>query len=161
MLQRSSRTSPGRSSPFKHWKPLEANQLPRYYVPDIQTPPGAPHERPAPSSPTLSATSASTCTTAVHEQLELPPGTLKLKQDPTLTAFTQLAAFRLECERSFISLIDHEHQYILAEATRSVSLHNPEKCLPGDELFVGAVKLPAAWGLCPDTLHVFTAEDDK
>ncbi|KAE9374282.1 hypothetical protein N431DRAFT_371753 [Stipitochalara longipes BDJ] len=133
----------------------------RYYIPDCQSSPRAQNEKPTPSSSTSSATSANTCTTAVQEQLELPPGTSKLRQDPTLTAFTQLAAFRLDTERSFISLIDHEHQYILAEATRSVSLQNPEKCLPGDELFVGAVKLPAAWGLCPDTLHVFTAEDDK
>ena len=142
-------------------KLVEAHQLPRYYLPDFQSSPVVPHEKPVPGSPTSSVKSASTCTTAVQEQLELPPGTSKLKQDPTLTAFAQLAAFRLESERSFISLIDHENQYILAEATRSVSLQNPEKSLPGDELFAGAVKLPAAWGLCPDTLHVFTAEDDK
>jgi hypothetical protein len=28
-------------------------------------------------------------------------------------------------------------------------------------LCLGAQKLPVAWGLCPDTIHVFTAEDDK
>jgi hypothetical protein len=28
-------------------------------------------------------------------------------------------------------------------------------------LCLGAQKLPLAWGLCPDTIHVFTAEDDK
>ena len=147
--------------PSQDWKLLGAHHRARYYIPDFQSTPVAPYESQAPSSPTLSATSASTGTTAVQDQLELPPGTSKLKQDPTLTALAQLAAFRLGCERSFISLIDHENQFILAEATRSVSLQNPEKSLPGDELFVGAAKLPAAWGLCPDTLHVFTAEDDK
>jgi hypothetical protein len=57
--------------------------------------------------------------------------------------------------------MDHKHQYIVAEATRSVSLHNPEHCLPGDELFCGPRRLPVAFGICPDTMHVFTAEDDK
>jgi hypothetical protein len=93
--------------------------------------------------------------------IELPPSTTPLKHDPTLTAFAQLAAFCLGCERSFISLIDHEHQHIVAEATRGVSLHNPEQCLPGGELFCGAQKLPVEFGLCPDIMHVFTAEDDK
>ena len=93
--------------------------------------------------------------------VKLPPDSAALPHDPTLTAFAQLAAFRLDCERGCISLIDHQHQYILAEGTRSVSLHNPEQCRPGDELWVGATKLDAGFGLCPDTIHVFDSDNEK
>ncbi|KAH7330510.1 hypothetical protein BKA65DRAFT_554483 [Rhexocercosporidium sp. MPI-PUGE-AT-0058] len=66
-----------------------------------------------------------------HERSQL------LSHDSTLTAFAQLGACRLDCQRSFISLMDHERQYILAEATRSVSLLNQEDCNPGDEVYLG------------------------
>lgn len=67
-----------------------------------------------------------------------------LRHDPTLTAFAQLGAFRLNVPRAVISLIDHEYQWVVAEATRSVSLRDPNKTDPGDELFCGTVRLPAA-----------------
>lgn len=35
--------------------------------------------------------------------------------DGTLTALAQLGVFRLDCERSFISLIDREYQYIIGQ----------------------------------------------
>ncbi|KUJ11665.1 uncharacterized protein LY89DRAFT_229246 [Mollisia scopiformis] len=61
--------------------------------------------------------------------------------------------------RAIMSLIDHEHQYVLAEATRSVSLYDPKKTEQGDELWVGSVQLPLKWGICPDTLHTFISGD--
>jgi hypothetical protein len=75
--------------PSQDWKLLGVHHRARYYIPDFQSTPVAPYESQAPSSPTLSATSASTGTTAVQDQLELPPGTSKLKQDPTLTALAR------------------------------------------------------------------------
>ena len=84
-----------------------------------------------------------------------------LAHDPTLTAFAQLGCFRLDCERSFISLMDHDTQYIIAEATRSVSLNDPEKSEEGDNLYLGARMLDLVWGVCPHAIQVFTAKDDS
>ncbi|PVH73765.1 hypothetical protein DL98DRAFT_468841 [Cadophora sp. DSE1049] len=73
----------------------------------------------------------------VANDSEAPEETKRLVHDSTLTAFAQLGAFRLDCQRSFISLMDHDNQYILAEATRSVSLHKLDECAPGDEVYLG------------------------
>ncbi|KAK6595406.1 sensor histidine kinase response [Botrytis cinerea] len=71
-----------------------------------------------------------------------------------------LGAYRLNTERSFISLMDSHNQYIIAEATRSVSLHERDLTKPGDEIFLGARILDMHWGICPNTIQMFTAKDD-
>ncbi|PBP15573.1 M3R8, histidine kinase-group I protein sequence [Diplocarpon rosae] len=96
---------------------------------------------------------------SVPEDKDAPDESRLLMHDPTLTAFTQLAAYRLDCERSFISLMDYDYQYILAEATRSVSLLAQDQCDPGDEVYLGPRVLDRVWGVCPNTLQVFTAKD--
>ena len=80
-----------------------------------------------------------------------PDDAKRLKHDSTLTAFAQLGAFRLDCQRSFISLMDHDNQYILAEATRSVSLHDLDQTAPGDEVYLGPRILDIMWGVCPSS----------
>ncbi|KAF7865758.1 hypothetical protein EAF04_005923 [Stromatinia cepivora] len=89
-----------------------------------------------------------------------PDPSKRLRHDPTLTAFAQLGAYRLNTERCFISLMDSHNQYIIAEATRSVSLHTRDLTKPGDEIFLGARILDMHWGICPNTIQVFTAKDD-
>ncbi|CAD6448428.1 0c37da83-339e-4224-9175-4ae7ee6e4e69 [Sclerotinia trifoliorum] len=89
-----------------------------------------------------------------------PDPSKRLRHDPTLTAFAQLGAYRLNTERSFISLMDSHNQYIIAEATRSVSLHTRDFTKPGDEIFLGARILDMHWGICPNTIQIFTAKDD-
>lgn len=42
--------------------------------------------------------------------------------DKALSAFAQLAVFRLNVKRAMVSLIDTNNQYILAEATRNLRL---------------------------------------
>ncbi|KAK6581927.1 hypothetical protein PZA11_005624 [Diplocarpon coronariae] len=96
---------------------------------------------------------------SMPEDTAAPDESRLLVHDPTLTAFTQLAAYRLNCERSFISLMDHDYQYILAEATRSVSLLAQDQCDSGDEVYLGPRVLDRVWGVCPNTLQVFTAKD--
>lgn len=81
----------------------------------------------------------------------------RLTHDPTLTAFAQLGAYRLNTERSFISLMDSNNQYIIAEATRSVSLHTQDLTDPDDQIFLGARILDMVWGICPNTIQMFTA----
>ncbi|KAF5651606.1 histidine kinase [Fusarium tjaetaba] len=46
--------------------------------------------------------------------------------DKALSAFAQLAVFRLNVKRCMVSLIDSSHQYILAEATRNLRLGSLE-----------------------------------
>ena len=89
----------------------------------------------------------------------VPDDSQRLSQDPTLTAFAQLGAFRLNCQRSFISLMDHKNQYILAEATKSASLTSQGVCDQGDEMYLGPRVLDMVWGVCPNTIQVFTAKD--
>ncbi|KAF5529528.1 histidine kinase [Fusarium mexicanum] len=47
--------------------------------------------------------------------------------DKALSAFAQLAVFRLNVKRCMVSLIDSSHQYILAEATRNLRLGSLEE----------------------------------
>jgi hypothetical protein len=61
-----------------------------------------------PASPPLS----------VHD----PPPTPS--EDRALTAFAQLGALRLNARRCVISFFDRKHCYVLAEATKSLSLHS-------------------------------------
>jgi hypothetical protein len=79
--------------------------------------------------------------------------------DPTLTAFAQLGTFKLHCNRAIISLVDSKSQYILSEATKSVSLKASHKADPGDELFLGNRFRDRAWGICPATIEYFQDED--
>lgn len=99
-----------------------------------------------------------------NEDLDIPEDSSLLAHDPTLMAFTQLGAFRTNCERSFISLMDGKKQYLIAEATRSVSLNDPsnyDKSRPGEKVYLGARILDSQWGVCPHTIQVFTALDDR
>jgi len=62
--------------------------------------------------------------------------------DASLAAFCQLAAMRLNAARSLISLIDDEHQYILAEATPRTSLKQDSRLNKDSGLAFGSVRLP-------------------
>ncbi|TVY35456.1 Hybrid signal transduction histidine kinase B [Lachnellula subtilissima] len=94
-------------------------------------------------------------------QNDIPDDSQLLSHDPTLTAFAQLGAYRMNCERSFISIMTPQNQFILAEATRSVSLYSQEQCDEGDEVYLGPRVLDMVWGVCPNTIQVFTAQDDS
>jgi hypothetical protein len=82
--------------------------------------------------------------------------------DTSLTAYAQLSALKLDCQRSFISLIDHETQYIIAEATRTVSLETGETDAGADDaIYLGATTLDIYWGVCPHSISVFTSTDSS
>ena len=83
----------------------------------------------------------------------------RLSSDPALTAFAQLSAIRLNCDRSFISLIDSQDQHIIAEATKSISLVDELRHGPGDALSFGSMKLDLIAGVCAGTLKVLTSRD--
>ena len=60
--------------------------------------------------------------------------------------------------------MDGKKQYLIAEATRSVSLNNPnvyDKSNPAEKVYLGPRILDSQWGVCPHTIQVFTALDDR
>ncbi|CZS98649.1 uncharacterized protein RCO7_06385 [Rhynchosporium graminicola] len=80
--------------------------------------------------------------------------------DNTLTALAQLAALRLNCQRCFISLVDNTKQYILAEATQTVSLTSEDVYeKDNDELSFGQTVVDFDAAICPATLACFTSLD--
>ncbi|KAK5655151.1 hypothetical protein OQA88_6050 [Cercophora sp. LCS_1] len=80
-----------------------------------------------------------------------------INKDATLNALVQLGALRLDCDRSFLSLIDHTHQFVACEMTRSHSIS--EMLWDGDDrIFLGVAKLDAASGVCPVTMKAFLDE---
>ncbi|KAL2839324.1 hypothetical protein BJX68DRAFT_258908 [Aspergillus pseudodeflectus] len=76
--------------------------------------------------------------------------------DTTLTALAQLGALRLNVQRCMISLFDRRTQYILAEATRTLSLQDDRVHLDGDALWLGSSVIPKVEGIC----H-FVCDDTK
>lgn len=65
----------------------------------------------------------------------------------------------MNCDRAFISLIDSSTQYIIAEATRSISLKNVHSFTgPQDALFLGKQALNKEYGICPQSVAIFTDE---
>ncbi|KAE9977377.1 hypothetical protein EG328_010026 [Venturia inaequalis] len=90
-----------------------------------------------------------------------PPSSPCASKDITLQALVQLGALRLDTDRAFLSLIDGESQYIVAEATRHRSLL-PNKVTEGEPpLFLGVCKLDKTFGVCPNTIRCFLDETGK
>ncbi|KAI4718674.1 hypothetical protein E4T48_05065 [Aureobasidium sp. EXF-10727] len=85
------------------------------------------------------------------------PAPPSLAQSPLLTAVTQNGALRMNCDRAFVSLIDSSTQYILAEATRSISIRDSTRFAdPQDALFLGVQSLNKEYGICPQSVAIFT-----
>jgi len=82
-------------------------------------------------------------------------------RDKALTAFAQLVALRLDVRRCMISLIDTSNQYILAEATRTVSIAS-SRTAEDDELWLGSAVLSRTDAVCEHCLfNSCTAVDDS
>ncbi|THX48522.1 hypothetical protein D6D06_09056 [Aureobasidium pullulans] len=84
----------------------------------------------------------------------LPP---ELASSPLLTAITQNGCLRMNCDRAYVSLIDSSTQYILSEATRTISIRDSTKFVdPQDTLFLGVQSLNKEYGICPQSVDIFT-----
>lgn len=87
--------------------------------------------------------------------------------DTALTAFAQLTALRLDVTRVLISLIDSRNQYVLAEATRTLSMQSDQRHGPNDALWLGSVVIPRNQGICelvlesPENAHLANADRDQ
>ncbi|KAL6229567.1 hypothetical protein BDW75DRAFT_224931 [Aspergillus navahoensis] len=80
-----------------------------------------------------------------EQNVELLP---QSSQDTTLTALAQLGALRLNAQRCMISLFDRRTQYILTEATRTLSLQDDRVHVDGDALWLGSSVIPKEDGIC-------------
>ncbi|OTA07403.1 histidine kinase class I, M27Mp [Trichoderma parareesei] len=81
--------------------------------------------------------------------IALPSSELMPSQDLVLTALAQLAVFQTGTERAFISLFDVEHQYFVAEATRTL-LTSPDDVDLG--LWMVGTAIPRSQSTCEYTL---------
>jgi signal transduction histidine kinase/CheY-like chemotaxis protein len=78
----------------------------------------------------------------------------KGSHDKSLTAFAQLATFRLDVRRCMISLIDSKVQYILAEGTKTLSLLTQDAEKKEDEVWLGHSAIARQDAVCH---HCFTS----
>lgn len=74
-----------------------------------------------------------------HNHEPLQP---RSSHDVTLTALAQLGALRLNVKRCMISLFDRSTQYVIAEATQTLSLQNDSVHEAGDGLWMGVGEIP-------------------
>jgi hypothetical protein len=67
--------------------------------------------------------------------------------DSALVAFAQLCALRLRVRRCFVTLISSSIEYVLAEATRTMSLQDDSVEDPRDKAWLGTCSFPRDDGL--------------
>lgn len=67
--------------------------------------------------------------------------------DTALAAFAQLAALRMGARRAFITILSSNTEYVLVEATKSMSLQSDYVANPKDENWLGTSSFPRADGL--------------
>lgn len=87
-----------------------------------------------------------------HKDQSAPQRGARASPDRALTAFAQLAALRLNCKRAVISFFDRNYQYILAEATQSLSLQTESDHRPGDSIDYGVTAVPRRGSICEHTI---------
>ncbi|KAJ4316732.1 hypothetical protein N0V94_005289 [Neodidymelliopsis sp. IMI 364377] len=75
-------------------------------------------------------------------------------EDRALTAFAQLGALRLNARRCLISFFDRRNCYILAEATRTTSLHTGQPEFSDDSLYWGNTIFPKERSICYYTVNL-------
>ncbi|CAG5139858.1 uncharacterized protein ALTATR162_LOCUS581 [Alternaria atra] len=87
-----------------------------------------------------------------------PPPSLdytpRASDDKALTAFAQLGALRLNARRCLISFFDRNDCFLLAEATRTLSLQTGEPEFDDDRLCFGTTIFPKEQSLCNYTVNL-------
>ncbi|KAJ9610409.1 hypothetical protein H2200_005186 [Cladophialophora chaetospira] len=82
-------------------------------------------------------------------------------RDKALTAFAQLGCLRLNAKRSVVTLLGTTKQFIMAEATKSLSLLSDSQHDQGDELWFGNAFIERDGGISADAMSPerYTAYD--
>ncbi|RDW82703.1 hypothetical protein BP6252_03815 [Coleophoma cylindrospora] len=81
--------------------------------------------------------------------------------DRALNAFAQLAALRLRTRRAMISLIDRNSQFVLAEATQTLSSQSDDVHDEGDSLWMGVRTIPREDSLCSEIIGRPRSRDER
>ncbi|CAI6338945.1 unnamed protein product [Periconia digitata] len=82
--------------------------------------------------------------------------------DKSLTAFAQLATLRLNVRRAMVSLIDSNKQYILAEATQTLSLQTQSAERKEDEVWLGHSVIARNDAVCHHAFNsIYTAREEN
>lgn len=78
---------------------------------------------------------------------------LRSSRDKALIAFAQLGCLRLNVKRALVTLIARTRQYVLAEATRTLSLVSDSHHASEDGLWFGNSSLPRSQGISEHALN--------
>lgn len=79
--------------------------------------------------------------------------TLTNSHDPICACIANLISRTFDTQRCMITILANGLSYILAESTRTLSLHYPHTHAPGDQLWLGAgLAIPSHGGLCEHTV---------
>ena len=83
-----------------------------------------------------------------------PPGHIpRTCKDAALTSFAQSGCLRLGARRALICLLDSKNQYVLTEATQTLSLQEDLRHEPGDELWLGSAVFPRGHGISDQVIE--------
>lgn len=87
----------------------------------------------------------------------------RISRDKALVAFAQLGCLRLNVKRGIVTLLSSSTSYILAEATRTISLLSGGQHAEGDELWFGVGQIPREQGISEHALDppLYTAESSS
>ncbi|KAJ5959010.1 CheY-like superfamily [Penicillium vulpinum] len=101
--------------------------------------------------------------TPENSQDQYPAYVPRSSPDTALTAFAQLGVLRLKAQRALISLFGRNQQYVLAEATRTLSLQDHTVENDRDALWLGCCVVPKEDGICQQvaSLPQIKTEDEK
>ncbi|KAJ6134441.1 hypothetical protein N7523_000763 [Penicillium sp. IBT 18751x] len=107
----------------------------------------------------------STATTfTVHDSSVTAEASGFSSPNTTLTSFAQLAALRLNAQRAFITILNRDFQFILAEATTDTNIGSSKLASgKGDGLFAGTSTLgnSSSWNICRETVEIPSDKQDN
>ncbi|KAI7493856.1 hypothetical protein KC357_g880 [Hortaea werneckii] len=81
--------------------------------------------------------------------------------DRALTAFCQLGALRLGVRRAMLFFFDSQYAYVLAEATRTLSLQDDSVHEIEDKLWLGHSIIPRGYSICEETVCKLSEPEDQ
>ncbi|RFU31903.1 hypothetical protein B7463_g4415, partial [Scytalidium lignicola] len=139
-----------------------ARELYKYFQPSIAVPvPEARH--PVQPSPSIAVQEPEQEPESKKQPREFLPGTHvqdaasrgKISSpDTALTAFCQLVAWRTGAQRSLISVIDGDTQYLIAESTKTLDLMDNTQHDRGDDVWAGCTSAAKAGRICERTISL-------
>ncbi|KAJ5930069.1 hypothetical protein N7466_005562 [Penicillium verhagenii] len=143
---------PIKQSPAEYEADRQAREVYRYFQP---TNPAALNAAWLPLGDDSASVAGLSATTSTAPDLPVP-GTTAVEApsvlsspNTTLTSFAQLAAQHLNAQRAFITILNRDAQFIIAEATKTTHIGEPG-LLVGEQgrLFAGTSTLQSPWNVC-------------